>query len=142
MSAISEKVRVALFAKLNVSDVTGLVTGIFHKQAPEGTARPYVIFQRQAPGPAIYALGNNLAAERDLWMIKALTDEDSSQTLEPEALGEAILAACETAIGDSMTLTGNTVRMVRRTQDIPSYTEKLSDRSIYHQGFFLDIFTE
>ena len=143
MSAISEKVRIALFAKLNVSGVTTLATGGIHNEvAPESANLPFVIFHRIAPGTVLYSLAGTNHGEDDLWMIKSLADEDSSTTLEPQALNASILAACETAIGYELTLTGATTRGVRRTADIPSYTENLSDRHIYHAGFYLRIFTE
>lgn len=144
MSAISEQVRIGLFTKLNVSGVTTVATGgVHHKLAPEGTARPYVIFQRQAPGAVTYSFGTtaapNLALEDDLWLIKSVTDEDSSASLEPEALAEQILTACEAAIGNSLTLSSNTAVAVYRQADIASYAEKLSDRMIHHHGFLLRV---
>lgn len=143
MSSISEKVRIALFAKLNVSGVTTLATGgIYHKKAPESANMPFVVFHRQTQKDVLYALGGNAVGEWDWWLIKALMDEDSSQTKEPEALAEEILTACETAIGNSLTLSGNTVRLVRRKMDIPDYIERLGDRDIHHHGFYLEVFTD
>jgi hypothetical protein len=142
MSAISEKVRTALYAALNVSGVTSLASGgIHYKIAPEGTETPYVVFNR-FPAQVHYGLGNNLVGERDEWLIKALTDEDSSTTKEPSELAEEILTAAETAIGTTLTLTGNTVRRVRRVREMPDYLEPLGDRVIWHHGFFLEVFTD
>lgn len=139
MSAISEKVRVALYTKLNVSGVTSLATGgIFESIAPDNSALPYVIFQRQGPGPIVYAMGATSPTQQledDLWLIKAVTDEDSDTTKEPQKLGEDILAACITALGTSMTLSGNTVTGYYRFSDIPPYQDPLNDRTIYHRGF-------
>lgn len=146
MSAISEKVRVALYAKLNVSGVTALVgtyaTGkgnIFESLAPEGANRPYVIFQRQGPAPVTYGMGTGSGPtqhlESDLWLIKAVTDEDSDVTKGPQKLAEDILTACITALGTDMTLSGNTVRWYARFSDIPGYQEPSNDRLIFHRGF-------
>jgi hypothetical protein len=141
MSVISEQVRLALFAKLNVSQVTTLATGGVHFQvAAQGSALPYLVFDR-VPGLVDYALGNKLVGERDLWLIKAYADEDSSETLEPPQVTEAILAAAETAVGQSLTLTTNTVVYCRRKMDIPSGLNDQSDRHVYQHGFWLDIFT-
>lgn len=142
MSALSEKVRVALFAKLNVAGVTSLATGGVHfMNAPEEAARPFVVFSR-VPADVHYAMANNLVGEKDRWLIKAVTDEDSSTTKEPQELAEDILEAAETAIGTSLTLTGATTRRVRRVAEIPNYNEKETDRYIYHHGFWLEVFTE
>lgn len=150
MSAISEKVRNALYTKLNVSGVytlTGTVSAgvgkIFESLAPDDTALPYVIFQRQGPGPVIYSLGTANAPtqqlENDLWLIKAVTDEDSDTTKGPQKLAEDILAACVTAIGATLTLSGNTTVWCARFADMPPYQELLNDRHIYHRGFLLRV---
>jgi len=143
MSSLSEKVRVALFAKLNVSDVKALaVGGIHHLNAPEGTAMPYITFRRQAPGMLTYAFSNTRIAETDLWLIKAVCDEDSSTTKEPQQLNEEILALAENKIGNSLTLSGGSVTWnVSRESDIPEYIEMANDRVIYHNGFLLRVWT-
>lgn len=139
MSAISEKVRTALFTKLNVSGVTSLVGGIYYELAPVTASLPYVVFSR-IPGTVDRAFSDALIGERDLWMVKAITDEDSSSTQSPQGLGQTILAACETAIGSTLSLTGASALRVVRKNDIPSYQEVLSDRVIYHQGFHLEVY--
>lgn len=99
---------------------------------------PYTVYSR-IPADVVYALGNNLVGERDQWLIKALTEDETQSGPE---LAEDILTAIETAIGTTLTLSGNTVRRVRRVREMPNYIEKVSDRVIYHHGFFLDVFTE
>lgn len=148
MSAISEKVRIALYTALNVSNVTTLASGGVHYQlAPEADADdaaidyPYVVFKR-FPATVTYGLANNLVLEEDDWLIKALTDEDSSTTLEPPQLAEDILTACETAIGTTMSLSGNTVVRIRRVREMPDYVEQINDRQVWHHGFFLRVSTE
>ncbi len=143
MSVRSEKVRQALFGKLNVAAVVGAgkATGVYHRKAPETANLPYVIFHRQAPRPVTRAFQQNVIAEDDWWLIKALTDEDSSASKEPEELAEDILEACEAAIGTSLTLTGSETWTVERISDMPEYTEPLNDRDIYHYGFFLRVVT-
>lgn len=143
MSVLSEKVRVALYAKLNVSGVTSLATGgVYHLLAPESATKPYVTFNRQAAAPVVRAFENNLIAEEDLWTIKAVADEDSSTTKEPQQLAEEILAAAENAIGSSLSLAGGSETWgIERFADIPEYTETLNDRLIYHHGFILRVVT-
>jgi hypothetical protein len=144
MSAISEKVRVALYAKLNVSGVTALAA-VYESHAPKNAALPYLIFRRQAPGEVVYSHGTGSGPtqqlESDLWLIKAVTDEDSDTTKEPQKLAEDIQAAAVTALGTSLTLSGNTVVWLARFADIPGYEELLDDRTIYHRGFLLRVAT-
>lgn len=142
MSAISEKVRTALYAAMNVSNVTTLATGGIHFMvAKDQTALPYIVFSR-VPASVDYAFANNLIGERDLWLIKALTDKESSTTLSPQSLAEDILTAAETAIGTTLTLSGNTVQRCRRVSEIPNFIETVGDRPIYHHGFYLDVYTD
>lgn len=143
MSALSEKVRVALYSAMNVSNVTSLATGgIHHLLAPETATMPYVVFNRQAADPVVRAFKDALIAESDLWLIKAISDENSSATKEPQQLNEEILNAVETAIGNSLTLSGGSeVWSVEREQDIPEYMEVRVDRAIYYNGFLLRIWS-
>ena len=143
MSALSEKVRTALYTKLNVSGVTNLATGgIHHQIAPAGTPKPYIVFQRQASAPTVRAFAQTLIAENDLWLVRAVSDEDCSTTKEPQELNEDILEAAETAIGTSLTLTGGSeVWLVERDSDIPEYVEQAADRLIYHNGFLLRVWS-
>ena len=141
MSVLSEKVRTALYAKLNVSGVTTLAPGgVHHMLAPEGTERPYVVFNRQGSAPVVRAFCNKLIAEDDVWLIKAVTDEDCSTTKEPQELAFDILNAAETALGDSLTLSGGSETwMVERVSDIPEFFETVNDRAIFHAGFILRV---
>lgn len=143
MSVLSEKVRFALFDVLNVPDVTDLATGgVHHLVAPKGTPRPYLVFSRQAPGVLTYAFSNTRIAENDLWLIKAISDEDSSSTKEPQQLNEEILAMAESKIGHTLTLTGGSVTWnVERELDIPEFVEMMNDRELYTNGFLLRVWT-
>ena len=137
MSVISEKVRVALFTKLNVSGVTSLVTGVHYHHAPNNSTTPYVVFDRVAPGTVKRPVLGGLILEDDLWQIKAIVSEGDSTTKEPVELAQDILEACETAINESLTLSGNTVEYIKRVSDIPGFKELVNDRWIYHEGFNL-----
>lgn len=142
MSVISEKVRVALFTKLNVSGVTSLATGGVHYQhAPNNTSTPYVIFDRVAPGIIKRPVLGSLVLEDDLWQIKAVVREGDSTTKEPVELAQDILEACETAINETLTVTGNTVEFCKRVSDIPGYKELVNDNWVYHEGFNLRVQT-
>jgi hypothetical protein len=142
MSAISEKVRVALYSKLNVSGVTTLATGgIFESVATDPAELPYLIFRRQGSEPVVYSMGATQQLESDLWLIKAVADEDSDTTKGPQKLCEDILTAATTALGTTLTLSGNTVVWFYRFADIPPYEEILNDRHIFHRGFLLKVST-
>lgn len=143
MSVLSEKVRVALFGEMNVSNVTTLATGgVWHMMAPPGTPRPYVVFNRQSSAPVVRAFNNTNIVENDLWLIKVISDEDSSTTKEPQALNAEILNAIETAIGNELTLTGGgEVWNVERQNDMPEFTEIANDRLLYHSGFMLRVWS-
>lgn len=141
MSQLSEKVRVALYGKMNVSGVTTLATGgVHHIIAPENINKPYVVFNRQSAGDVVRAFCQTLIAENDLWLIKAISDEDASTTKEPQQLNADILNAVETAIGTSLTLSGGSeVWSVERVSDIPEYIDYRGDRAIYYSGFLLRV---
>lgn len=143
MSVLSEKVRVALFAKMNVSAVKTLATGgVWHLTAPPGTPRPFVIFNRMASAPVVRAFNNTHIVENDIYLIKAVSDEDSSQTLEPQALNAEILNAVESVLGNELTLTGGgVVYNIERENDIPEFTELSNDRLFYHSGFMLRVWS-
>ena len=86
-------------------------------------------------------MGLTQQLESDLWLIKAVTDEDSDTTKEPQKLAEDILAAAITALGTTLTLTGNTVVYYARFADMPPFEERLGDRTIYHRGMLWRIAT-
>jgi hypothetical protein len=145
MSAISEKVRTALFGKLNVSTVlssgTGYATAIYYKVAESDAVLPYVVYDRVAPGPVKFVLfGPEQVLEDDLWQVTAYTDRQTTPNgMEPIQLGQTILTACETAIGDDLTLTGSTVQFCKRVSDIPGGRELVNDRHIFREGFNLRV---
>lgn len=142
MSVVSEQIRKAIFTKLSVTGVTNLATkGIHFMVAPDGTKAPFVVFSR-VPKPLIYNLNSTLLIENDLWLIKAITDKDSHLSKSPVTLAEDILSACDSAIGESLTLADNVCLMARRVSEIPNYIETQADRNFYHHGFYLETYAE
>lgn len=142
MSDLSEKVGAALYTALNVSGVTSLATGgVWHEMPSDQANLPVVVFQRQAPGNVEYTFGGpNRIAEDDLWVIKAISDEDSNSSYSPQGLNEAILAACETAHGSSLSLSGgSTTWAVYRISDIPTLKSQQTDRAIVQSGYLLRV---
>ena len=143
MSAFAEQIRNAIYTKLNVSSVTTTwaTGGVHYKVAPPDAAQPFrlVVFDR-VPGTVEYALGNNLVGERDLWLIKAIVEQDSSAAYEPTFLAETILTACNNAIGGTLSPTIGTVSMARRKSDMPPIITDQGDRQIWQLGYFLEVY--
>ncbi len=140
MATLAEKVRKALYGKLNVAGVTTYVsTRIYNMTAPETAVYPFLTYTRQAPGAVVYGLDGSVQLEDDLWMIKALTTEDDSASYAPQELADLILEAALTAIGTTLTLSGGTTRIVRRFSDIPPMADTVSDRLVYQHGFLLRV---
>lgn len=141
MSSYSEQVRVALYAKMNVSGVTDLATGgIFFKIARTDASYPFIVFD-YVPMSVEWAMQNNLAGERHRYFIKAIADKSASTTKDPSEVCEDILAACETAIGNSLTVSGRTVSRVQRVADIPPIVDDTGyDKQVWQHGFQLEVF--
>jgi hypothetical protein len=144
VSALSEKVKDALYAKLNVSAVvgSGKAAAVYYDDAPSNATKPYVIFNRPAPGPVTRnTIGGNIL-ETDYWMVKVVTDESSSTSKSPQKFGQEISLLCETAIGSTLTISGGTVEYMVRANDIPGYKELVNNRFEYHEGFLMKIQVE
>lgn len=143
MSAISEKVRTAIFAKMNVSSVVGInkATAIYYGIAPVEAVYPFIVFNRVA-GNVDRTFQETLIGERDRWFIKCLSDREASSTKSPQELNETILGLAETAIGNSLTITFGTVHRCVRVADIPELLENINDRQVWTNGFQLEVYAE
>lgn len=144
MSAISEKVRKAIFAKTNVSGVvgSGKLSAIYADKAPEGAVFPYGVFNRQGSEPVQYAFNVTQIIEGDFWQFRVYADEDTSTTKEPQELAEDLLAVWVSTLGNTLTLTGNTVVWCARSNDLPNNDQQQTDRFIYGRGTLINIKTE
>lgn len=144
MSAISEKVRKAIFLKSNVVAVVGAakLTAIYEAKAPNEAVLPYGIMQRFSAGEVKYTFGVTLALEDDIWLLKVLADEDSSTTKEPQEFAEDMLAVWLATLGNTLTISGNTVAWLARHADMPPLDEPKNDRFIYHRGALIRVKTE
>lgn len=144
MSAISEKVRKAIFTKSNVPALVGAgkLTAVHNAKAPEDAVFPFGIFTNQAPSPVEYTFSTRIALESGLWLFKVVTDENASTTKEPQEQAEELLTLWETTLGDTLTLDGNSVAWMARFADMPPFEEQRSDRYIFHRGFILEIGVE
>jgi hypothetical protein len=147
MSVYSERVRKALYAKLNVSGVlssgSGLATAVYNAKAPESATFPYLIFQEQAASPVAYNFGQGIADETSFWVIQGFADKNSSSSKSPQEVAETIAQNALTAIGTTMTLTGGgTVTWIGRVNDTPPIESQQADRYVYQRGFLLRVSVE
>jgi hypothetical protein len=146
MSVYSERVRKALYAKLNVAGVlssgTGLATAVYHAKAPKSATFPYLVFHQQAASAVEYNFGQGIADETSFWTIQGFSDAPST-TKSPEEIAETIAQNALTAIGTSMTLTGGgTVTWIGRVNDTPALESQQGDRYVYQRGFLLRVSVE
>lgn len=141
MSSLSAKIRTALYAKLNVASVvgSGKASAVYHQVAPLEAVYPFIVFNR-VPGLVNYAFQNTNHGERDIWFIKCLSDKGVNSAKSPQELNDEILLLAETAIGNTLTISGATVSRVTRIADIPEIIETISDRDIFQHGFQLEVY--
>lgn len=126
---MSLAVRKGLFAKL--SETTGITsrvsTRIYHEQAPQGSAFPYVIFSKSA-GVKDRAFSAPEAFKRDTWLVKAV-DRSTSSNLADE-IAKAIDEALD---GQTLTVEGKTVADLNHVGDV-EYPETEGDQQYRHSG--------
>lgn len=139
MSDISEEIRKAFHTKVNVANVTNLVTGIHYQVAPEGSIYPYIIYNRMSL-VAKYTFGK-LAFEESIYLVKSLSDKKSSTTVSPIELNNQILSAVEIALGETLNLATKECLYIRRMSEI-EMIEILSDRTVYHNGAMFKVFAQ
>ncbi len=135
MSAISEKVRAAIYTKTNVSAVvgSGKLTAIYADKAPATAVFPYGVFNRQASAPVVYTF-STLADETDFWQFRVYSEAQST--------ADSLLTAWLNTLGESLTLTGNTVTWCKRENDLPNTDQQQSDRYIFGRGALIRISAE
>ena len=144
MSALSEQVRKAIFAKINVAGVvgSGKATAVYESKAPSDADFPYVVFNRQASELNEYTFTFAQTIESDLWQFRAYADEDSSTTKEPQQIAEEILILVTNTLGTTLTLSGNTVMWCAKLSDLPPVDQQLNDRYVYGRGMLYRIASE
>lgn len=140
MSLISEKVRAALFAKTNVSALVDTADaaklyGIYEGKAPSNIPadRAFGVFNRQASAPVVYTL-SSLADETDFWQLRVYANAQS--------VAEGLLNTWVSTLGESLTISGNTVTWCKRVNDLPATDQQQSDRYVYGRGALIRISAE
>lgn len=105
----------------------GYTKGIYHHQAPDKASFPFVIISRSSSVPT-EAFGKPSVFDTDVWMVKAVDRNTTSDT------AEAIADRAQTLLNDAnLSISGGTLMYLRRQSDI-DYAE-LSDGTQYrHVG--------
>lgn len=144
MSARSQLVAEAIFAKTNVAAVVGSGKySAIYQDVARNAADPfcYGIFFRQAPEPIQYSFGPTAVLQGDLWTFKSVVEAAAITTISPQKHAEALVAQWITTLGTTLTISGGTVVWMEVYQDIPPYQEKLGDRWVFHRGTQVRIIT-
>lgn len=121
--------RQALFQKLSAtSGVTSRVSSrIYHGQAPSDATYPLVIFN-QMPGTKDRAFQNPNAFIREVWLVKCVDRNTTSNVAE--AVKQAVDAALD---GGTLTVTGKVVTDLHHVSDV-DYVEPVDDQTYRHHG--------
>ncbi len=133
MSAISEKVRGAIFTKTNVSAVvgSGKLTAIYADKAPATAVLPYGVFNRQAAENILYAMNETPVSERDYWQFRVYS--------EAQKTAEDLLVVWVNTLGITLTISGNTVERCVKRGDLPNTDQQQIDRYVFGRGALIEI---
>lgn len=105
---------------------TGVTKSIYHQEAPEGAAFPYVIFNKQA-GTPYYAL-KSLAMDDEVWMVKGVDHSGGADSVD------AIATRLNALLTDgSISISGSTQLYLRRESDV-EYGEVTDGERYKHAG--------
>lgn len=133
MSAISEKVRGAIYTKTGVGAVvgSGKLTAIYADKAPATATLPYGVFNRQASAPIVYAYGPTAVLEDDFWQFRVYS--------ESQKTAEDLLVVWVNTLGNDLTLSGATVRWLAKVNDLPNTDQQQTDRYVFGRGTLIRI---
>ena len=128
---MSLKIRRALYQKLTgtqaVSSKLATPTSVFHEEAPEGAAYPFVIIAQQAKSRT-RAFAKATAFETEVWLVKAVDRNTTSDAVDQiSEAAESVLA------NGTLTVTGGTVDDIYPTANV-EYIEQEGDQSWRHAG--------
>jgi hypothetical protein len=140
---VSTPVRRAIYGKLAGDTTlnallgtppTGYSKSIYHRQAPDNAAYPFVVFNKQSGVPT-EAFADPSALENDVWLIKAVDRSTSADA------SEAIAARVITLLNDaSLSISGSTLLYLRRQSDV-EYSEVQNGVSYEHCGSLFRLVT-
>lgn len=105
----------------------GYTKSIYHQQAPQGAGFPFVIFSKSSGVPT-EAMGVPSALETDVWLVKAVAKDTSTDT------AEAIQARLQALLNDAtLSISGATLLYLRRQSDV-EYPEVSEGVEYKHAG--------
>lgn len=129
-------VRRALYGKLAgdtplnnllATPATGYSKSIYHQQAPDGAAYPFIVFNKQSGVPT-EAFADPSAYDTDVWLVKAIDRGTSADT------AEAISARIAVLLNDAtLSISGGTLLYLRRQSDV-EYPEVSNGVQYKHAG--------
>lgn len=128
---MSLAIRRALYSKLtgtsSVSSKLATPTSVFHEEAPEGAAYPFVIIAQQAKTRR-RAFAKSTAFEDEIWMVKAVDRNTTSDAVDQiNEAAEAVLA------NGTLSVSGGTVEDIYPTANV-EYIEQEGDQAWRHAG--------
>jgi hypothetical protein len=141
---MSTPVRRALYGRM-ASDTTlntllgtpapGFTHSIYHQEAPAKAGFPFVIFQKQAGTPT-EAMGDPSALESDIWLIKGVARDTTTDVVE------SIQSRIQTLMNDaSLSISGNVLLYLRRQSDV-EYPEDFDGEMYKHAGALYRLVTD
>lgn len=129
MNALDSAVYTALTASTAITSQTSGGTAspsVYHWLAPEGSDPPYVIYQTQSPSLPYRTHGYPVVYEDVTLTVKGVTEGHSAL-----AAGSIASSIASLLNGSVLTITGYTVLLLRREQDV-DYLEVLPGGQRYH----------
>ena len=131
MSAASEAICAALRADSQLAILAP--GGVYPNIAPEGTSYPYVVVSAQSPPLDNYTFGGS-AYQSSVYLIKVV-----DENLNP-APAEDARARVQAVLQDgSLTISGQTLLMIRRRQQMPELAEVNSGFIYQVRGALYDV---
>lgn len=133
---MSTAIRRALYGKLSGDSTltnmlgtaaSGYTKGIYHHDAPEDAAFPFVVFSKSSGVPT-EAFAKPSAYETDVWLVKAIDRNTTADT------AEAINARVTALLNDAtLSISGGTLLYLRRQSDV-DYPEMVEGITYRHVG--------
>jgi len=124
----------ALYTKLTgASSLTSLLNAgtasVFHRQAPENAAPPYVVFGKQSRVPERVIGGGAVAWEDALYLVKAVVESPSA------LLAGSIAARIDQTLDQAaLTVTDHTHLACHRDSDVDYVENATGGQVIQHRG--------
>lgn len=113
---------------------TGYAKAIFHEYAPENSSYPLVVFSKSSGVPTD-TFGKPGALDTDMWLVKAVDENSTSDT------AEAIAARAQYLLNDTtLSISGTNHLYLRRESDV-EYAEMIEGLTFRHHGSMFRLVT-